>query len=126
MSLSIRTPSAAAPDPGPAGGPAGGVDLGPRDRVPTGEGRTFAVAGRRVAVFHLRSGEVAATAAACPHRGGPLADGIVAAGRVVCPLHQRTYDLATGACLNGDDGDVEVFAAGVDGAGHIRLSATPP
>ncbi len=45
--------------------------LGPLDRIPLGEARVFRVEGRDVAVFRCRSGEVFATSAECPHRGGP-------------------------------------------------------
>jgi nitrite reductase (NADH) small subunit len=50
----------------------------------------------KLAVFHTRAGEIFATQAECPHRGGPLADGLVDAHTVVCPLHDRIYDLRTG------------------------------
>jgi nitrite reductase (NADH) small subunit len=68
--------------------------------IPLGEGREFCVAGHRVAVFRQRDGSLAATQASCPHREGPLADGMVGMGSVVCPLHGRKFSLATGA---GDD-----------------------
>ena len=51
--------------------------LGPLDNIPLGEARVFRVDGRDIAVFRCRSGEVFATSAECPHRGGPLADGLV-------------------------------------------------
>ena len=76
--------------------------LGPLVQIPPGEGRTFALDGLVVAVFHSRSGEVFATQAACPHRGGPLADGIVGGNTVVCPLHARIYALADGAPVRGE------------------------
>ncbi len=76
--------------------------LGPIDLVALGEGRTFDVDGERIAVFRTRDGQVFATQADCPHRGGPLADGIVGAASVICPLHARRFDLASGAC-RGDD-----------------------
>jgi nitrite reductase (NADH) small subunit len=63
--------------------------------VPMGEGRAVLVAGRRLAVFRAEDGWFALDAA-CPHRGGPLADGIVASRTVICPLHERRFDLATG------------------------------
>ena len=50
--------------------------VGMVDDVPLGEGRTFVVAGEQVAVFRLRDGSLHATQAACPHAGGPLADGL--------------------------------------------------
>lgn len=76
--------------------------LGPVDAVPVGEGRAFAVAGEQIAVFRLRDGSWRALAAACPHAGGPLADGTVDATKVVCPLHNHAFALADGSCLNGE------------------------
>ena len=54
-------------------------DLGSIDRIPPGEGQTFLVEGREIAVFRSREDEVWATQARCPHKGGLLADGIVGA-----------------------------------------------
>jgi nitrite reductase (NADH) small subunit len=70
--------------------------LGPIDRIPLGEGKTFEAGERKVAVFRLRNGELFATQALCPHKSGPLADGVVGGGAVICPLHGYKYDLATG------------------------------
>ena len=77
--------------------------LGPVDQIPFGEGRTFDVAGEQVAVFRLRSGRWYALSAVCPHRGGPIADGQVDERVVVCPLHQNTFELATGCSPTGAD-----------------------
>jgi nitrite reductase (NADH) small subunit len=70
--------------------------LGPVDAIPLGEARVFRVEGRDVAVFRCRSGDVYATGATCPHRGGPLADGLVGNHSVICPLHGFVFDLRTG------------------------------
>jgi nitrite reductase (NADH) small subunit len=75
------------------------VDLGPVDFIPLGEGRAYVVAGRTIAVFRQRDGRLFAADNKCPHRGGPLADGIAGAGKVICPLHAWKFDLATGRCL---------------------------
>ena len=75
--------------------------LGPLDQIPYGEGRTFAVAGEQVAIFRLRTGAVYALSAVCPHRGGPIADGQIDERLVMCPLHQNTFELATGCSLTG-------------------------
>jgi nitrite reductase (NADH) small subunit len=75
--------------------------LGPLHLIPPGEGRNFEIAGERVAVFHTRVGEVLATQANCPHRNGPLADGLVGGGSVICPLHAWKFDLSTGEPLVG-------------------------
>lgn len=75
-------------------------DLGSIDRIPPGEGQTFLVAGREIAVFRARgTDEVHATQARCPHKAGLLADGIVGDGKVICPLHSYKFDLATGTPL---------------------------
>lgn len=71
--------------------------------IPPNEGRMIRVRGEHlIAVFHLREGGVRATQPWCPHRRGPLADGLVGSGALVCPLHNRTFDLDTG----DSDGDV--------------------
>jgi nitrite reductase (NADH) small subunit len=74
------------------------VDLGLADFVPLGEGRAYTVYNLTVVVFRQRDGQLFATDNACPHRGGPLADGIVGDGKVICPLHGWKFDLATGRC----------------------------
>jgi nitrite reductase (NADH) small subunit len=73
------------------------------DDVPLGEGRAITLDGRRIAIFRSAAGWFALDAA-CPHRGGPLADGIVCDNAVICPLHDRRYDLASGAALNAEAG----------------------
>src|SRR5688572_8572051 len=76
------------------------VSLGPAERVPLGEGRRFVVGGHEVAVFRGRDGVLYATQDRCPHREGPLSDGLCGGGQVICPYHSYRFDLATGACLN--------------------------
>lgn len=95
--------------------------LGPVGQIPLGEGREFAVDGMRIAVFRLRAGGLAATAAACPHRGGPLADGITGAGQVVCPLHGRRFSLETGEAEGGAYA-VPCFPARVGPDGEILVA----
>jgi nitrite reductase (NADH) small subunit len=79
------------------------VCAGRADDVPLLEGRSVEIDGRRVAIFRLPDGW-AATDAACPHKGGPLQDGLVADRCVTCPLHNRRFDLRSGAQQGGDDG----------------------
>lgn len=78
--------------------------IGSIEEIPVGEGRAFAVEGTEVAVYRLRDGSLRALAAVCPHKGGPLADGLTDGRVVVCPLHGYTYDLSTGAELGGNEG----------------------
>lgn len=94
--------------------------LGHLDEVPLGEGRTFTVDGRwAVVVFRPRGRPPAATDATCPHRGGPLADGLVGDGTVVCPLHAMRFSLADGTCDTDDTCSVAVHPVRVDEDGHI-------
>lgn len=83
------------------------------DDVPPGEGRALTLDGRRIALFRATGGWYA-LGAVCPHRGGPLADGIVCDRAVICPLHDRRFDLATGAALSAGDG-VAAYAVEVRG-----------
>lgn len=95
------------------------------DELPTGEGRVFAVAGRQIAVFRLRDGQVHAVDATCPHAGGPLADGLVDGKVVVCPLHSHTFELATGCSTTGES-PIRTYPARVDDTGHVVVSLTEP
>ena len=71
------------------------------EEIPPGEGRAFVAGGTQVAVFRLRDGSLHATQAACPHAGGPLADGQTDADVLVCPLHLFAYRWRDGASPNG-------------------------
>jgi nitrite reductase (NADH) small subunit len=65
------------------------------DQIPVREGRVAVVAGREIAIFNLPDGFLAVDNR-CPHKGGPLADGIVSGRGVVCPLHAWKIDLERG------------------------------
>jgi nitrite reductase (NADH) small subunit len=95
--------------------------LGPLARIPAGEGRTFDVGGVRVAVFRTYGDAVFATQADCPHRAGPLADGMVGGTILMCPLHDWTFDLTTGEPLSGVCG-IRTYPVRVDGDGIVTLA----
>ena len=80
-------------DPNGPGEPA----LVPLERPPGRTQWAFSHAGR---VFRgvRGSGDLVVTDGACPHNGGPLADGLVRDGVVICPWHWYSYELATGRC----------------------------
>lgn len=84
------------------------VAVGRVEDVPLNEGKTVTVAGRPIALFHTESG-LRAIAATCPHRGGPLADGLVGGGAVICPLHGWRIDLTCGEVVAGGEGSVPVY-----------------
>jgi nitrite reductase (NADH) small subunit len=77
------------------------VVVGRVEEIPMGEGRAFVAGGEQIAVFRLRDGSLHATQAACPHAGGPLADGQSDVNVLVCPLHQYAYRWADGASTSG-------------------------
>jgi nitrite reductase (NADH) small subunit len=98
-----------------------GIDIGSIDEVPVGEGRTFAVDGTQIAVFRLRDGSLRAVDAVCPHKGGPLSDGLCDGRVIVCPLHNHTFDLRTGSEVSGAEMSVRSYPVeAVDGT--IRLT----
>jgi nitrite reductase (NADH) small subunit len=100
--------------------------IGPVEAIPAGEGREFSVGGRRIAVFHLRSGEVRAVQARCPHKDGPLADGLTGGGVVVCPYHSWKFDLGTGLPVFGTCGlTVHSARLSPDGQIVVTLDDTP-
>jgi nitrite reductase (NADH) small subunit len=72
-------------------------ELVPLER-PAGQKQwSFSHGGRVFAVF-LDGDELHVTDGACPHNGGPLAEGLVREGVVTCPWHWYAYELATGRC----------------------------
>ena len=75
--------------------------LGLAADVPMLEGRSVTIDGHRIAIFRTPEG-FRAIDHACPHKGGPLADGIVADRCVTCPLHGWRFDLETGEATNAD------------------------
>lgn len=88
--------------------------------IPPNEGRMLRVGGHLVAVFRLREGGVRAIQPWCPHRRGPLVDGLVGDGTLVCPLHGRTFELASGEAIRGEVG-VATYPARLDPDGAIVL-----
>ena len=95
--------------------------IGRIEQIPRGEGRTFAVGLRTVAVFRTHADEVYASQAECPHLAGPLADGMLGGATIMCPLHDRTFDLRTGAVLAGECG-IEVFPIRAAPDGSLLLT----
>lgn len=89
--------------------------------IPRGEGRSFVVAGERVAVFRTHRDEVFASQADCPHLRGPLADGMMGGTTIVCPLHEYSFDLRTGQSLGGDCA-IKVYAVRQEADGALVLS----
>jgi nitrite reductase [NAD(P)H] small subunit len=67
-----------------------------------------------IAVFRTASDEVFAIKDECPHKQGPLSQGIVHGTSVTCPLHNWKIDLASGEALGPDEGCTNVFPTKVE------------
>ena len=78
--------------------------------------------GMDVAVFRTASNEVFALLDRCPHKGGPLSQGIVFGASVACPLHNWTIGLADGCAKAPDEGCTPRFAVKVEN-GAVYLDA---
>jgi nitrite reductase (NADH) small subunit len=84
--------------------------------IPLREGRAAKVGNREIAIFNLGD-RFLAVENRCPHKGGPLADGIVSGATVVCPLHSWKMSLETGQGVNVPSASscVEVFRTRIEG-----------
>ena len=80
----------------------------PAGAIPEKEGRRVQYGDQVVALFNLGE-EYCAIENQCPHKGGPLADGIVAGKNVFCPLHNWKISLETGCALSGGEGKVKTY-----------------
>ncbi|MDH5735419.1 MAG: nitrite reductase small subunit NirD [Gammaproteobacteria bacterium] len=68
----------------------------------------------KIAVFRTSDDRVFAIKNACPHKGGPLSEGIVHGTSVTCPLHNWKIDLASGEALGPDHGCTNVFPVKIE------------
>ncbi len=82
------------------------VEIGPLDTIGVGQGRCIKLNEKELAVFRLRDGRVFAIDNLCPHRSGPLSEGIIGVDHasklvaVVCPFHAYKFALADGRGLD--------------------------
>jgi len=88
-----------------------------------GSRRVSRAKGIDVAVFRNDQDQVFALLDRCPHKGGPLSQGIVFGTSVACPLHNWTIGLADGCAKQPDEGCTPSFSCKVD-AGQVFLDAT--
>ena len=102
------------------------VNLGRLTKISSGEGRVFQVGGRFIAVFHTRDANVFATEPTCPHKGGPLADGVVGWQKVVYPLHNFVFDLNNGHPVGNGCRALKTYPATVNEDGDILVSIDDP
>ena len=97
------------------------IEVCAEEDVPRLEGRRVVVNGFYVAIFNTEEGFFA-IGDVCPHMGGPLSDGDVAATTVSCPLHARKIEMKTGEVKNDDLSRVLTFPVKVED-GRVLLDA---
>ncbi|MBI1869045.1 MAG: nitrite reductase small subunit NirD [Methylocystis sp.] len=95
-------------------------DIGPLYQIPRRGARTVKTARRDIAVFRTASDEVFALENRCPHRGGPLSEGIVHGRKVACPLHNWIIDLDSGLATGADEGCARRFPVKIE-QGRVYL-----
>lgn len=71
------------------------LEIAPLSELPTGERLFLEIEGRAIVLFNI-AGQVFAIGDVCTHDNGPLGDGEVEEGEVVCPRHGARFDLRTG------------------------------
>lgn len=92
------------------------IEIGSLHDIPRRGARCLNTPFGRIAVFRTIDDAVYALEDRCPHRGGPLSQGIVHGAAVTCPLHNWVFSLETGQVLGPDEGQVRTFAIRRDGA----------
>ncbi len=92
----------------------GWVRIGALSDIPRRGARCVATPCGTIAVFRTADDKVFAMLDRCPHKGGPLSQGIVHGTSVTCPLHNWVISLETGAALGADQGTVPTIPVKVD------------
>ena len=97
------------------------IDIGALTDIPARGGRVVRTPRGCIAVFRAFDDTVFALDDRCPHKGGPLSNGIVHGHKVTCPLHSLVISLETGSAANPEEGSVRTHEVRVED-GRILLS----
>ena len=96
------------------------IDIGALDQIPLRGSRVVKTSAGCIAVFRTAADTAFAIDDKCPHKGGPLSQGIVHDTAVTCPLHNWVISLETGLAQGADKGAVRTFPLKVEG-GRLLL-----
>jgi nitrite reductase (NADH) small subunit len=91
------------------------IHIGELSDIPRRGARCVASPLGRIAVFRTADDRVFAMEDRCPHKGGPLSQGIVHGASVTCPLHNWVISLETGKAQGADEGAVRIVPVMVEG-----------
>jgi nitrite reductase (NADH) small subunit len=98
------------------------IDIAALEEMPPRASRVVKTPQGDLALFRLADGDVLAVEDRCPHRGGPLSQGLVHGRSVTCPLHNWVVDLDTGEVQAPDHGCVRTIPVRVE-LGRILIDA---
>ena len=104
-------------------------DIGTIDDIPQRGARCVTTQQGRIGVFRTMDDRIFALRDHCPHKGGPLSQGIVHGAAVTCPLHNWVISLETGRAIGADEGAVKTIPVKVEegrialGLGEMPLAA---
>ena len=101
------------------------TEVGRVEDIPARGARCVATAIGRIGVFRTADDRIFALRDHCPHRGGPLSQGIVHDASVTCPLHNWVISLETGQARGPDEGRVPTIPVKVTAKGVIVLGLEP-
>ncbi|WP_093055530.1 nitrite reductase small subunit NirD [Salipaludibacillus aurantiacus] len=98
------------------------VKICPLNELPLQVGKKIVISEHEIALFRLANDTVKAVENKCPHKQGPLSEGMVSGDYVFCPLHDRKIDLDSGEVQKPDDGCVKTYHTEVvDNVVYITL-----
>ena len=101
------------------------IEVGRIEDIPRSGARVVSTPQGRIAVFRNGEDEIFALEDRCPHKAGPLSQGIVHGRSVTCPLHGWVIDLASGHAAAPDEGCAPPIAVVLD-QGRIRIRLMKP
>lgn len=90
------------------------IDIGHIEEVPLRGSRLVKTHIGCVAIFRTAESEVFAATNSCPHKGGPLSEGIIHGQSVTCPLHNWVFDLTTGHAQGADEGQITTYPVRIE------------
>lgn len=99
------------------------LSIGKLEDIPRQGARVVQTHAGEIAVFRAQSDALFALANRCPHKGGPLAEGVVFDHHVACPLHNWKISLESGAAVAPDVGCARRYAVRVDD-GVVQINVT--
>jgi len=91
------------------------------DEIPPSQARTVNAGDTMIAVFRLTDDRIKAVENRCPHKQGPLAEGIISGDDILCPLDNWRIHLDSGEVAAPDEGCVKTYATKVEN-GQVFLS----